>query len=95
MWCVRSRCWSWAWGKWREISGLLLNKGIPLAQRGMVFDACIRSVLLYGGEMWALTKRFESVLVGRDRRMLRYMDGVTSQDRVCSEEVARSCWVGC
>ena len=30
-----------AWGKWREISGLLLNKGIPLARRGMVFDACI------------------------------------------------------
>ena len=41
-----------AWGKWKEISGLLLNKGIPLAQRGMVFDACIRSVMLYGGETW-------------------------------------------
>ena len=39
-----------AWEKWREISGLLLNKGIPLARRGMVFDACIRSVMLYGGE---------------------------------------------
>ena len=25
-----------AWGKWREISRLLLNKGIPLAQRGML-----------------------------------------------------------
>ena len=37
-----------AWAKWREISGLLLNKGILLAWRGMVFDACIRSVMLYG-----------------------------------------------
>ena len=35
-----------AWGEWREIS--LLNKGIPLAWRDMVFDACIRSVMLYG-----------------------------------------------
>ena len=45
-----------------------------VAQRGMVFDACIRSVL-YVGETWALTKRLESVLVGCDQRMLRYMAG--------------------
>ena len=73
------------WGKWREISAMLLNTGIPLAQRGMVFDACIRSVLLHGGVTWALTKRLESVLVGCDRRMLKYMAGVTRQDWVCSE----------
>ena len=55
-----------AWVKWREISGLLLNKGIPLAWRGMVFDACIRSVILYGRETWALTKRLEGGLIGCD-----------------------------
>ena len=70
-----------AWEKWREILGLLLNKGIPLARRGIVFDACIRSVMLYGGETWALTKRLEGVLIGSrfgcDRRMLRYMALVT------------------
>ena len=50
-----------AWGKWREILGLLLNKSIPLARRGMVFDACIRSVMLHGGETWwVLTKRLEA-----------------------------------
>ena len=43
--------------------------------------------MLYGGETWALTKRLESVLVGCDHRMLRYMAGVTRQDRVTSEEV--------
>ena len=36
---------------------VVLNKGILLARRGMVFDACIRSVMLYGGETWALTKK--------------------------------------
>ena len=54
-----------------------------------MFYACIRSVMLYGGETWALTKRFESVLVGCDRRMLRYMAKVTRRDRVSREEVAR------
>ena len=70
-----------ACGKCREISGPLLNKGIPLARRGMVVDACIRSVLLYGGETWALTKRLESVLVGCDRRMLRYVYGWSHETR--------------
>ena len=60
------------WAKWREISGLLLNKGIPLAWRGMLFDACIRSVMLYGGKTWTLTKKLEGVLIGCDRRMLRW-----------------------
>ena len=76
------------WGKWREISGLLLNKGIPLARRG------IRSAMLYEGETWVLTKRLEGVLIGCDRRMLRYMAGVTRQDWVSCEEVARRCGVG-
>ena len=41
--------WLWCGAKWREISGVLLYKGILLARRGMVFDACIRSVLLRRG----------------------------------------------
>ena len=37
-----------AWGKW-EIASLLVNRGIPLHHRGKVYEACIRSVMLYGG----------------------------------------------
>ena len=33
-----------AWGEWREISGLLINQGIPVTQRGKVIIACILSV---------------------------------------------------
>ena len=39
-----------AWSKWREIAGLLCNKRIPLSSRSRVYDACIRSVMLYGAE---------------------------------------------
>ena len=52
-----------------------------------MFDACIRSVMLYGRETWALTKRLEGVLIGCDRRMLRYMGAVTRRDRVSDEEM--------
>ena len=62
-----------AWGKWKEIASLLVNRSIPLHHRGRVYEACIRSVMLYGGETWALTARLESILLSCDRRMLRYM----------------------
>ena len=38
-----------AWGKWKEIASLLVNRGIPLHHHGKVYEACIRSVMLYGG----------------------------------------------
>ena len=63
--------------KGREISSLLENRGIPLPQHRKVYEACIRSVMLYGGETWALTGWLTSILLGCDRKMLRYMAGVT------------------
>ena len=66
-----------AWGKWNEIASLLVNRDIPLHHHGKVYEACIRSVMLYGGETWALTARLEAILLSCDRRMLRYMVGVT------------------
>ena len=76
-----------ALGKWKEIASLLVNGGIPLHHRGKVHEACIRSVMLYGKETWALTARLEGILLSCDRRMLRYMAGVTWRDRVRSAEV--------
>ena len=82
-----------AWKKWREISSLLTNRHVPLKSRGAAYSACIRSVLLYGSETWAMTKKTQDRIQACDRRMLRYMAGVTLEDRVASEEVARRCGV--
>ena len=82
-----------AWRKWREISSLLLNRAIPLKYRGRVYDACVRSVLLYGSEGWPMTDRVQSIMTSCDRRMMRYMAGVSLRDRVRTEEVARRCGV--
>ena len=82
-----------AWGKWKEIASLLVNRSVPLHHCGKVYEACIRSVMLYGGETWALTARLEGILLSCDRRMLRYTAGVTWRDHVRSAEVARRCGV--
>ena len=89
---VRMRV-SAAWQKWREISSLLTNRSIPLWSRGRAYDACIRPVLLYGSEGWPMTDRLRAVLTGCDRRLLRYMAGITWRDHVSSAEVADRCGV--
>ena len=58
-----------------------------------MYDACVRSVLLYGSEGWPMIDRVQSIMTSCDRRMLRYMAGVSLSERVRSEEVARRCRV--
>ena len=83
-----------AWSKWREIGGLLCDRGIPLKKRASIYEACIMSVLLYGAETWPMTQKVENCIQICDRRMLRYMAGVSLQDRVPSAVVAETCGVG-
>ena len=84
---------SGAWSKWRELESLLVNHSIPLEERAKVYCACVRPVLLYAVETWALTERLEGLLASCDHRMLRYMSRVRWQDRITNEEVRRRCGV--
>ena len=90
---VRARV-SAAWKKWREMADLLTDKKTPLRIQGSAYENCIRSVMLYGSETWAMTKKDKDILRKCDTRMLRYMARVKWQDGVSSEEVARRCGLG-
>ena len=90
---VRSRV-AFGWSKWRELRGVLGNRSIPLPFRARVYNSCVRPAILYGAETWALTRKLEDVLQKCDRRMLRYMAGVSLRDGVSSEEVLRRCKLG-
>ncbi len=65
-----------AWKSWRELASLLLNQNILLGSRTQVYRACVRSVLLYGAETWAMIKQLELLLIRCDVRMLRYLMGI-------------------
>ena len=82
-----------AWMRWRELTALLCNSSIPICHRARVYEACIRSTMLYASETWAVTCRVEDVLVKCDRRMLRRMCGVQLTDRVATEELLRRCGI--
>ena len=80
-----------AWAKWRDLAGLLTNAGIPLIHRSRVYEACVRSVMLYASETWAMTKKMEDILIKADRRMLRSMANIRLRDRVASSVVLERC----
>ena len=71
---------------------MLTDKRKLLRVLGSIYESCIRSVMLYGSETWAMTKKDEDIRKC-DRRMMRYMAGVKWQDAV-SSEVAKRCGLG-
>ena len=67
---------------------MLTDKRTPLRTREIVYESCIRSVMLYRSETWAITQKDDDIMRKCDRRILRCMTGVKWQDGVSSEEVA-------
>ena len=68
-----------AWNKWREMASLLLNKNIQLKIRGSIYETCVRSVMMYGSETWAMARKMEGIIIACDRGLLRYMAGHDSK----------------
>ena len=40
------------WMKFRELGGILCTRGASLRMKGVVYKACVHSVLTYGAETW-------------------------------------------
>ena len=40
------------WLKFRELSGLLIGKGMSVKSKGIIYTTCIRPAMLYGSETW-------------------------------------------
>ena len=52
-----------------------------------MYDSCVRSVLLYGSESWAMTVENTRRISCTDRQMLRWICGVTLNDRVSTDNL--------
>ena len=42
------------WMKFRELCGILCTRGMSLRMKGVVYRACVCSVLIYGAETWKM-----------------------------------------
>ena len=73
------------WLKFRDLSRLLIGKGMSLKSKGIIYTTCIRPAILYGSETWP-TKIEEIKKIQRsEMRMLRWMTGVSLSERKSNE----------
>ena len=85
---IRSRI-AKGWNKWRECSGILCDKRMPVKLKLRIYTACIRPVLLYGIETLALRRAEEAKLHSTEMRMLRWIHGISLFDHQMNEDIRR------
>jgi len=75
------------WCRFNQLARFLMAKDISLVLRGKVYEACVRSCMLYGCEAWPLTRNEERRFVRNDSKMIRWLNGVKLRDRVSGAEL--------
>ncbi|KAH0466342.1 hypothetical protein IEQ34_006445 [Dendrobium chrysotoxum] len=75
------------WLEWRNASGLLCDRKVPLKLKGKFYKMVVRPAMLYGAECWPLKEKHNSKLSVAEMRMLRWMSGFTLRDRIQNEHI--------
>ena len=70
------------WLKWRNASGLLCDRKVPLKLKGKFYKMVVRPAMLYGAECWPLKEKHNTKLSVAEMRMLRWMSGFTLKNRI-------------
>ena len=76
-----------AWKKFRELLPLLTGRVFSHKAKGRLYQACVRSCMMYASETWPLKEDDIKRLCRTDMQMIRWMCGVTLKDRKSSEEL--------
>ena len=76
-----------SWNKWRETTGVICDKKVPVKLIVKIYQTVIKPTMLYGAECWAMRKKEEHLLNKTEMRMLRWIQGISLKDHVRSEEI--------
>ncbi|KAI0505055.1 hypothetical protein KFK09_016012 [Dendrobium nobile] len=80
------------WLKWRNASGLLCDRKVPLKLKGKFYKMVVRHALSYSVECWPLKEKHNTKLSVIEMRMLRWMSGFTLRDRIRNEHICEKVW---
>ena len=71
--------------KFRELSGLLIGKGMSLRSKGIIYTTYIRPAMLYDSETWPTKIEDLRTIQRSEMRMLRWMTEVSLSERKSNE----------
>ena len=70
------------WKNWREVSGVLCDRRMPVKLKGKVYKTVVRPPMMYGIEDTSIKKGNEKKMNVAEMKVLRWMSGVTRIDRI-------------
>jgi len=71
--------------KWREASGVLCDRRIPISLKGKFFKIVVRPAIIYESENQGIDKSMERKMSVSEMRTLRWISGMTREDRIKNE----------
>ena len=77
------------WTNWRNASGVLCDRLVPLRLKEIFYKTAIRPAMLYGTVCWAVKKQYVSKMNVAEMRMLRWMCGKTRRVKVRNERIRK------
>ena len=78
-----------SWNKWRETTGVICDKNVPVKLKVKIYQTVIKPTMLYGAECWSMRKKKEHLLNKTEMRILRLIQGISLKDHVRSEEIQK------
>ena len=60
------------WMKWKEVSGVMCDRKMPVKLKDKVYKTIIRPAMTYGSECWAVNKKDENKLNSAEMRMSKF-----------------------
>ena len=82
-----------AWNKWREVTGVICDKKVPVKLKHKIFKTVIRPTMTYGAECWTMKKKDEMLMNKTEMRMLRWIQGVSLREHKRNEEIREAATV--
>ena len=82
-----------AWNKWREDTGVICAKKVPVKLKHKIYKTVIRHTMIYGVECWTMKKKDEMLMNKTEMRMLRWIQGVRLREHKRNEDIREAATV--
>ena len=76
-----------AWNIWREETGVICDKKVPVKLKHKIYKTVIRPTMTYGAECWTMKKKDEMLMSKTEMRMLRWIQGISLREHKINEEI--------